>query len=231
MSICWSVVSWPWLLKYYIALFMNHYTVDKVLGKQYYYYMYAIHLIEINFIPNCTVCFQSFFVLDFPFFQIILNILGLVHWWMADFKQVPDTVLYDRVQFYLNFNPAFHRASSGSAVRAFKLELGGLWVWFSPGAQNFLSFLVLDFFFQNILHAWTYRLYLIQLYCLQYSTNWKFNILPNIARLNFLYTTRCTVTLNVKQGLRTLQVQIRIGLKLDQRTVPTLPLYQLTTVC
>ena len=78
---------------------MNHYTVDKVLGKQYYYYMYAIHLIEINFIPNYTVCFQSFFVLDFPFFQIILNILGLVHWWMADFKQVPDTVLYDGCSF------------------------------------------------------------------------------------------------------------------------------------
>ena len=51
--------------------------------------MYVIHLIEINFIPNCTVCFQSFFMLDCPFFQIILNILGLEHWWMADFKQVP----------------------------------------------------------------------------------------------------------------------------------------------
>ena len=61
--------------------------------------MYIIYLIEINFIPNCTVCFQSFLVLDFAFFQIILNIIGLVHWWMADFKQVPDTVLYDRVQF------------------------------------------------------------------------------------------------------------------------------------
>ena len=66
MSICWSVVSWPWLLKYYTALFMNHYTVDKVLGKQYYYYMYAIHLIEINFIPNCTGLFSELFRVRFP---------------------------------------------------------------------------------------------------------------------------------------------------------------------
>lgn len=77
---------------------MNHCTVDEVLGKQYYY-MCVIHLIEINFIPNRTVCFQNFLVLDFPLFQIILNIPGLVHWWTVDFKQVPDTVLYDGCSF------------------------------------------------------------------------------------------------------------------------------------
>ena len=128
------------------------------------------------------------------------------------------------------FQPCFPQSLqwlSGESIQTRTWRVVSLILTWSSEFSNFFS----DFFFQNILHAWTYRLYSIQLFCLQYSTNWKFNILPNIARLNFLYTTRCTLTLNVKQGLRTLQVQIRIGLKLDQRTVPTLPLYQLTTVC
>ena len=43
--------------------------------------------------------FLSFLVLEFFFFQIILYRLGLIHWWMADFEQVPNTVLYDRCSY------------------------------------------------------------------------------------------------------------------------------------
>ena len=63
--------------------------------------------------------FLSFLVLEFSFCQIILYSLGLVRWWMADFEQVSDTVLW------LVLNPAYSGASNTSVVRASQLEFEG----------------------------------------------------------------------------------------------------------
>ena len=42
-------------------------------------------------------------------------------------------------------------------MRASKLELGGSWVWFSPGARKiFLSFLVFEFSFFNVINTSPY---------------------------------------------------------------------------